>query len=54
MFPMITTVEEVVQAKEYLEKVKQELKAEKVFFDENIKVGVMMSWSGLQPDPRRC
>lgn len=42
MFPMITTVEEVVQAKEYLEKVKQELKAEKVFFDENIKVGVMI------------
>lgn len=42
MFPMITTVEEVVRAKAYLEKVKQELKAEKVFFDENIKVGVMI------------
>ena len=42
MFPMITTVDEVVKAKEYLESVKQELKAEKVFFDENIKVGVMI------------
>ena len=42
MFPMITKVEEVIKAKEYLEGVKQELKAEKVFFDENIKVGVMI------------
>ena len=42
MFPMITTVEEVIKAKEYLEIVKQELKAEKAFFDENIKVGVMI------------
>ncbi len=42
MFPMITKVEEVIKAKEYLEGVKQELKAEKAFFDENIKVGVMI------------
>lgn len=42
MFPMITTVEEVIEAKACLENVKKELKAEKVSFDENIKIGVMI------------
>lgn len=42
LLPMITSVEEVIGAKEVLEKVKAELRTEKVAFDENIKVGVMI------------
>lgn len=42
MFPMITTVEEVEKAKACLESVKGELRAEKIAYDENIKVGVMI------------
>ncbi|MGN1168272.1 MAG: phosphoenolpyruvate--protein phosphotransferase [Lachnospiraceae bacterium] len=42
MFPMITTVEEVTNAKTCLESVKKELKTEKIPFDENIKIGVMI------------
>ena len=42
MFPMITDVEEVKQAKLILEKIKNELKDEKIPFNEEIKIGVMI------------
>lgn len=42
MFPMITSLEEVVAAKKVLQKVKNELKEEKISYDDNIKVGVMI------------
>ncbi len=42
MFPMITTLEELAEAKRAIEKCKAELKTEGVAFNENIKVGVMI------------
>lgn len=42
MFPMISAIEEVIAAKNVLEKVKQELRDEKVVFDESIQTGVMI------------
>jgi len=42
MFPMISLCEEVVRAKEIIEKAKAELRDEKVKFDENIPVGAMI------------
>lgn len=42
MFPMVTNVGEVRQAKEYVERAKAELKARSVRFDENLRVGVMI------------
>lgn len=42
MFPMITSLDEVVRAKRILEKVKKELKDEKIPFNEEIFVGVMI------------
>lgn len=42
MFPMITSIEEVEEAKVVLEKAKAELKEEKTAFQEDIKVGVMI------------
>lgn len=42
MFPLITSMEEVIGAKNVLEKVKQELRNEKVLFDEAVQVGVMI------------
>lgn len=42
MFPMVTTVEEVQEAKSMLDKAKIELRSEKTAFDENIRVGVMI------------
>lgn len=39
---MITSVEEVMQAKLILEKVKKDLKTERIPFDEEIPVGVMI------------
>lgn len=42
MFPMVTTVEEVRKAKEYVEIAKTQLEAKKMKFDPNIKVGVMI------------
>ena len=42
MFPMITTLEELAEAKRTIEKCKAELKTEGVAFNENIKVGVMI------------
>ena len=45
MFPLITCVEELRQGKELVEMAKEELKAENIPFDENIKVGVMTETS---------
>jgi len=42
MFPMITTVEEFIEAKSYVEKIKEELKSENISYDENIEIGLMI------------
>ncbi len=42
MFPMITVVEEFLEAKKIVEEVRAELKIKKVNFDENIKIGAMI------------
>ncbi|MGD9873274.1 MAG: phosphoenolpyruvate--protein phosphotransferase [Kiritimatiellia bacterium] len=42
MYPMISNVDEVLQANEVLEKAKQELRAEGKPFNENIEIGVMI------------
>ncbi|MBN2120450.1 MAG: phosphoenolpyruvate--protein phosphotransferase [Candidatus Omnitrophica bacterium] len=42
MFPMISGIEELRQAKEMLIEVKEDLRKEKKVFDENIPVGVMI------------
>lgn len=41
MFPLITAVEELRAGKELVEEAKADLRASKIEFDENIKVGVM-------------
>lgn len=42
MFPMVSDIKEVIEIKQLLEVVKQELKNEKIDFDKNIPVGVMI------------
>lgn len=42
MFPMISGIREVREAKKILEEVKEELRHENLQFDENIKVGIMV------------
>lgn len=42
MFPMVSTLRELLQAKDYVRKAKEELRARKVRFDEKIPVGVMI------------
>lgn len=42
MFPMITSTEEVIQAKAIAEMVRKELKEEGAPFDENVKIGIMI------------
>ncbi|MFN3966380.1 MAG: phosphoenolpyruvate--protein phosphotransferase, partial [Endomicrobiia bacterium] len=42
MFPMISGVEEFIQARKFLEQVKSELKSQGEEFDENIEVGAMI------------
>lgn len=42
MFPMVSTVEEILEAKEILEKAKSQLKAKRIKFDPNIKIGAMI------------
>jgi len=42
MYPMISGVEEVIQANQILEKEKRALKKQKIPFDESIKVGIMV------------
>lgn len=45
MFPLVTTVDELRAGKNLVEEVKSELKVNRVEFNENIKVGVMMETS---------
>lgn len=42
MFPMLISVEELLQAKALVEKCKEELRQEKIPFDEGIETGMMM------------
>lgn len=42
MFPMIVSMDELMDAKLILEEVKAELKSEKIVFNENIPIGMMM------------
>jgi len=42
MFPMVSVIEEIEEAKKILEEVKFELKSKKVAYDEQIKVGTMI------------
>lgn len=42
MFPMVSTVEEIIKAKEILEIAKSQLKSKKIKFDSNIKIGAMI------------
>lgn len=42
MFPMVSTIDEVRQAKDILEQVKTDLRKKEIPFDENIKAGVMI------------
>lgn len=42
MFPMISSVEELLKAKDVLNEVKNELKSENAEFSENIKIGIMI------------
>jgi phosphotransferase system enzyme I (PtsI) len=41
MFPMIATMQELRQAKAITEQVKEDLRAEKIAFDEKIEIGIM-------------
>ncbi|HVP36222.1 MAG TPA: phosphoenolpyruvate--protein phosphotransferase [Terriglobales bacterium] len=42
MLPMISSLEELLKSKEFLEEVKTELRGKKIPFDENIKIGIMI------------
>lgn len=42
MFPMVSTLSELLRAKEYVRKAKEELRAKKIRFDEQMPVGVMV------------
>lgn len=42
MFPMISSIEEIVESKEVLEQAKQQLREENIAFDEQIQVGIMI------------
>ncbi|MEA3500824.1 MAG: phosphoenolpyruvate--protein phosphotransferase [Candidatus Marinimicrobia bacterium] len=42
MIPMISTIEEVLSAKKYIQKAKEILRKDKKHFDENIKVGILV------------
>ena len=42
MFPMITSTEEVIQAKAISEMARKELKEENVPYDDNVKIGIMI------------
>jgi len=47
MFPMISGIEEIDQAKSLLQECKDELKEKGIAFDENIKVGIMVELPSL-------
>ncbi len=42
MFPMIISVEEVIEIKSIIQNVQDELKAEKIAFNENVELGIMI------------
>lgn len=42
MLPMISSVDEIRSAKDIINEVKEELKAENIKFDKNVKVGIMI------------
>jgi phosphotransferase system enzyme I (PtsI) len=42
MLPMISGIDELLEAKKILEEVKEEFRAKKISFDENLKVGIMI------------
>jgi phosphotransferase system enzyme I (PtsI) len=42
MFPMVSSIDEVKEAKKYIDMAKAQLKEKNIPFDENIKVGVMI------------
>ncbi len=42
MFPMISSLDELIKAKAFLEESKEELRKQNIDFDENIKLGVMI------------
>lgn len=42
MFPMISTIQEIRQCKEILQEVKDSLRIEKIAFDDDLEIGIMM------------
>ena len=42
MFPMIISVEEILELKQILEQLKQQLREQQISFDENLQIGVMV------------
>ena len=42
MLPMISSIEELRKSKEIIEKVKKDLKAKRIKYNENIKIGIMI------------
>lgn len=42
MLPMVSSIDEIIEAKKIFEEVKAELKKEKIKYDENIKFGIMV------------
>jgi phosphotransferase system enzyme I (PtsI) len=42
MFPMVTTIHEIRKAKELIEECRKELRHEKIHYDKNLKVGIMI------------
>ncbi len=42
MFPMISSLEELLEAKKYCEEVKSQLRAEKIPFSEHVQIGIMI------------
>jgi phosphotransferase system enzyme I (PtsI) len=42
MFPMVGSMEDIYRAKECVERAKEELRAEGISFDENMKIGIMI------------
>jgi len=42
MFPMVSSIDEVMAAKEYVKKAKADLKARKIRFDDKLQIGVMI------------
>lgn len=47
MFPMVSSMEELARCKEFVERAKQQLRAQNVPFDENIRLGVVVEVPAL-------